>query len=211
MSKDQLIASINDDLRKSTHMESYPQIYDVASQALGIDSIDPAIHSRIKGGQGTPPKICDACNQRGHVADACWKRGLAFLPPALARKIRQYNLRFGDTPKVPPVDDATRPIPHIPPSSSPKNRPPTPTPAIKSMNDTEDFEGIDGLLGYMDFLATATTVDGDKGDPSPVIASATEALVATAGARNVIGSSKSQADGVDEAAVFTFREKSAKC
>lgn len=81
------------------------------------------------------------------------------------------------------------------------------------MNGTEDYQDIDGLLGYVDFLAAqAPIVDGkQEGEPSPIIASATDALSATANARNIIGSSKAQSDGVDDAAVFTFRQKSEKC
>lgn len=125
MPKQQLIASINADLLDAKGMVIYPQVYEIVTQALGNDSIDPAIHAKIKGGQGKPPKICDACNQRGHEADGCWKRGLAFLPPSLAKKIRQYNLRFGDAPKSPPVDDTTKPIPHIPSSPRPSQSRPS--------------------------------------------------------------------------------------
>ena len=112
--------------------------------------------------------ICDACGARGHHASKCFKRGTAFLPRDVQRRIAAYNAKFGDTPTIDKSPDSHKsyhalPTPdhRTPPTSvqqqTETNKLPTPasqTPTISRLDHvlpTGDIEDIlDTALGTDD-------------------------------------------------------------
>ena len=55
-----------------------------------------------------PRVVCDVCD-KGHNTDDCHLRGLAFMPPALAKKVERYNELHGHSPKNPKIDKLQKP------------------------------------------------------------------------------------------------------
>ena len=71
-------------------------------------TIDPNI-SALTG------KYSDTCKRTGQLADAFWKRCIAFLPPHILHQIHYYNLKYGKVPKYPQPNPQSTPLPIYPP------------------------------------------------------------------------------------------------
>ena len=54
-------------------------------------------------------QVCAVCDGN-HTEDDCHKRGLPFMPPAMAKKILRYNEIHGSVPKVPKKDTIQKPF-----------------------------------------------------------------------------------------------------
>lgn len=54
-------------------------------------------------------RVCDLCDGP-HDVDSCYKRGLSFMPPSMAKKVLRYNEIHGSVPKEPKKDAIQTPF-----------------------------------------------------------------------------------------------------
>ena len=108
-----------------------PNAQDLSSSTLPHDDDDdegilafntPRLHSlrpvtsnkarsNFRGSRSTSPRVCNFCDESGHLDDSCIKRGLNFWPDWHTKKVTQYNLLHGDKPKRNPNDVPVPPPP----------------------------------------------------------------------------------------------------
>ena len=107
---------------------------DDENQAIYTIKYDPTI-TAYRRGRVSLAIICDACGLKGHHASTCFRRGMAFLPRDVQRRVVAYNSKFGDHPDRDKSGDPTREFHTLPPADhkAPVNTPSTQAPIIQAL------------------------------------------------------------------------------